>query len=208
MSTPRKPFHVRRPAYTRSRSSANVDRSDSTDAGNVATTYTRPQTFSLGKTGRSAVLVVHIVSAGAWIGIDVIVGVLVLSGWLTADPVISGLAYQALGTFAVAPMLASGLVCLASGALLGVGTRYGLVRYWWVAVKLVMNLVLSLLIVFALQPGMTAVVEHGRALAAGQASTLDVTNLFFPPLVSLTVLTVATVLSVFKPWGRIRSERR
>ncbi len=166
------------------------------------------KSIQLRPTSRKAVVVVHIISAGAWIGIDVIVGVLVIAGWFTADPVIRGLAYQALGTFAVGPMLVSGLVCLGSGVLLGLGTRFGLVRYWWVVLKLVMNIVLCVLIVLALRPGMAEVVEHGRILAAGGQSPIDVSTLFFPPAVSLTALTVATVLGVFKPWGRIRTGSR
>jgi len=155
-------------------------------------------------TGRRMTLVVHIVSAGAWIGIDVIVGVLVITGYFTSDPSVQGLAYQALGTFAVWPMLTAGLVSLASGLLLGLGTRYGLIRYWWVVVKLVINAVLCLLILFALEPGMAEIVEHGRILASGGESPLDVATLFFPPAVSLATLTFATVLAVFKPWGRVR----
>jgi len=157
---------------------------------------------------RRATLVVHIVSAGAWIGIDVLVGVLVVGGWFTADPQIQGLAYQALGTFVVGPMLVSGLVCLVSGILLGLGTRFGLIRYWWVAVKLAMNIVLCVLIVFALQPGMAEVAAHGRLLAASAESPIDVSQLFFPPAVSLAALTFATILGVFKPWGRIRQDSR
>lgn len=158
----------------------------------------------LGAMARKTTLVVHVLSAGAWIGIDVLVAVLVVAGWFGADPSLRGVAYQALGTYVVWPMLTTGLTCLASGVLLGVGTRYGLLRYWWVAVKLVMNVVLCLLIVFALRPGMPDLVEHGRILAAGGVSRLDVSTLFFPPAVSLTALTVATVLAVFKPWGRMR----
>lgn len=149
-------------------------------------------------------LVVHVVSAGAWIGIDVIVAVLVATGWFAADTAVRGLAYAALGRFVVTPMLTAGLVCLASGVVLGVGGRYGLVRYWWVAVKLVLNVVLCILIVVALRPGMGDVVAHGRALAASGVSPIDVSSLFFPPSVSLTVLTIATILAVAKPWGRIR----
>lgn len=161
----------------------------------------------MGLTIRKVMLVVHILSAGAWIGIDVIVGVLVIAGFFTSDPSVQGLAYQALGTFAVGPMLTSGLLSLSSGLLLGLGTRYGLVRYWWVAVKLVINVVLCVLIVFALEPGMADIAEHGRILASGGDSPLDVSNLFFPPTVSLTTLTFATVLAVFKPWGPVRSNR-
>ena len=158
----------------------------------------------LGARTRKVTLVVHLVSAGAWIGIDVMVAVLVGVGWFADDPARRGAAYEALGWFVVWPMLTAALVSLASGVVLGLGSRWGLVRYWWVLVKLVLNLVLCTLILVALRPGLPQLVEHGRALATGAASDVDVSYLFFPPAVSLTTLTVAVVLAVFKPWGRVR----
>jgi hypothetical protein len=150
---------------------------------------------------RKATLLVHLLAAGSWLGIDVVVAVLVGVGWFADDPAQRGAAYQALGWFVVWPMLTAGLVSLASGVVLGVGSKYGLLRYWWVAVKLVLNLVLCTLIVVALRPGMPEVVAHGQAIAAGAASDFDAALLFFPPAVSLVALTVATALAVFKPWG-------
>jgi hypothetical protein len=88
--------------------------------------------------------------------------------------------------------------------LLGLGTKYGLVRYRWVLVKLVVNVVLVTLVVLVLWPGVTAVGEAGRAaLVEGDAPTMPAT-LVFPPIVSSTALVVAMTLSVFKPWGRTR----
>ena len=159
----------------------------------------------LSRRWRRITLTVHIVAAGAWIGIDVIVAVLVFAGWFADDPDTRGLAYQALGSFVVWPMLISGLLSLATGVVLGWSTKWGLLRYWWVAVKLGLNILLCIVIVAVLQPGMDAVRGHGRALEAGTTSGEDVSMLFFPPAVSLTLLTFATVLAVFKPWGRIRS---
>jgi hypothetical protein len=153
---------------------------------------------------RRTTLIVHLVSAGAWIGIDVIVAVLVSVGRFGSDLETRSLAYQALAAFVVWPMLTCGLVCLATGVLLGLGTKYGLLRYWWVLVKLVLNVVLCVLILMVLRPGMPAVAEFGRELLAGAADPAAVSQLFFPPAVSLTALTFATVLSVVKPWGRVR----
>jgi hypothetical protein len=87
---------------------------------------------------------------------------------------------------AVGPLLATGLICLLTGVLLGLGSKYGLLRYWWVAVKLALNLVLTGLVLVSLAP---------------------VGDLIFPPIVSPTALLVAMVLAVFKPWGRIRSQQ-
>ncbi|MFI0366747.1 hypothetical protein ACH35V_02640 [Actinomadura sp. 1N219] len=160
--------------------------------------------FKLGRRWRKAVLVTHIVSAGAWIGIDVMVAVLVLTGRFGSSDEVRGLAYEALATFVVWPMLGAGLLSLTTGLILGLGTRWGLVRYWWVAIKLVLNLVLCTLIWVALRPGMDEVGAYGRDLVNGAPEPAAISNLFFPPAVSLATLTLATVLAVAKPWGRIR----
>jgi hypothetical protein len=159
--------------------------------------------FPLSRGWRKTTLIVHIVSAGTWIGIDVMVAVLVLTGRYGTSDDVRGLAYEALAAFVVWPMLASGLICLATGLILGLGTRWGLLRYWWVAVKLVLNLVLCTLIVVLLQPGMDEVGDYGRTLTAGATEPEFISNLFYPPAVSLTALTFATVLAVVKPWGRL-----
>jgi hypothetical protein len=125
-------------------------------------------------------------------------------GWFGDDPQTRSLAYQALATFVVWPMLATALLSLGTGLVLGLGTKWGLLRYWWVAVKLVLNLALCVAIVVVLRPGMGEVADYGRELAAGSPDAGRVRTLFFPPAVSLTTLSLAVVLAVFKPWGRIR----
>jgi hypothetical protein len=164
--------------------------------------------FVLGRRWRRAVLIVHVLAGGTWIGIDVMVAVLVWTGRFGADADVRGLAYRALAAFAVGPMLTAGLICLVSGLVLGLGTKWGLLRYWWVAVKIVLNLVLCTLILVALEPGLAAVAAYGRELGSGAQAPAEVSSLFFPPAVSLTALTVATVLSVVKPWGRIGRRSR
>ena len=160
-----------------------------------------------GARGRKSVLVVHIVSAGGWIGIDVVMGIFVFTALGTNDDGIRALCFRALELFAVWPLIATGLVCLASGGVLGLGTKYGLVRYWWVAIKLAMNVVLVVLVAFALRPGVIEVAEQGRRFMVGEPVSLAVDGLIFPPIVSTSALLVATVLAVYKPWGRIRRRR-
>jgi uncharacterized membrane protein len=162
------------------------------------------RTWRLGARMRKSVLVVHIVSAGVWIGIDVVMAVFIFTALLANDDNTKALCYQALELFAVWPLLTTGLVCLASGAVLGFGTKYGLVRYWWVATKLVLNIVLTALVLVALRPEVTKAAEQGRKFAAGETASLTVGDLIFPPIVSPTALLIAVVLAVFKPWGLIR----
>jgi hypothetical protein len=145
---------------------------------------------------RKGVLVAHIGAVGAWIGLDVMLGVLVFTPLLTADPAVAALCYQAMPLL-FWPLLVSGLASLVTGVVLGMGTHHGLVRHWWVLVKLVLNVVLS-------GPAMDDAARVGRLLAAGLPVDGGLPNLVFPPIVSGASLVVATVLAVYRPWGRVR----
>ncbi|WP_206443824.1 hypothetical protein [Nocardioides turkmenicus] len=157
---------------------------------------------------RKAVLVLHLLGVGAWLGVDVVVGIMAAIGTGSGDAADRGLALQVFGTYLAGPMLAAGVIVLATGLVLGWGTKWGLVRFWWVAVKLVINVVLVALILLVLMPGMAEVRTIGEVLAATGELTGDVSRLRFPPAVSLTALTIAVVLSVYKPWGRTRFGER
>jgi hypothetical protein len=161
--------------------------------------------WRLGARVRRSVLVVHLASAGAWLGIDVVMAVLVFTALGSDDDRTKALSLRALELVAVGPLLAAGLVCLLSGVLLGLGSRYGLVRYWWVAVKLVLNLVLTGLVLVSLAPQVADAAARARQFDAGVPAPLGVGDLIFPPIVSPTALLLAMVLAVFKPWGRIRN---
>ena len=153
---------------------------------------------------RKALLLLHIVSSGAWLGIDVVLGILVFTALLGDDPSVAASAIASTGHFATWPLAATGLLCLATGVLLGTGSKYGLVRYWWVAVKLVLNVVLVTLVLALLIPTLGPLAADARD--GGPLPELG--NLAFPPVVSTTAVLVAMTLSVFKPWGRVRSDPR
>jgi hypothetical protein len=159
--------------------------------------------WRLGAKTYKSVLLVHIAAAGAWLGIDVVMAVFVVAAVLTADDGVKALSFRALELFAPRTLFATGTVCLLSGVVLGLGSRYGLVRYWWVAAKLVLNLVLTGLVPLALSPGLFEAATQARQFLAGAPATLAVGDLIYPPMVSPAALLVAMVLAVFKPWGRI-----
>jgi hypothetical protein len=162
--------------------------------------------WRLGPRTRKSLLVVHIASAGAWIGIDVVMGVVIFTA-LLSDDATRALCYQALELFAGWPLVVAGLVCLASGVGLGLGTAYGLLRYWWVAIKLAISIAFVALVPLALRPEVLEMAEQGRRFAAGLPATLAVGSLIYPPIVSPSGLLIATILAVFKPWGLIRKSQ-
>lgn len=152
-------------------------------------------------------LVTHIASAGSWLGLDVVLGILVFAVF-TADAQPAAAAAASIASFATWPLITIGLLTLASGAVLGLGSKYGLVRYWWVLAKLALNLVLVTLVVLVLAPGTEELAATALdALATG--TSVEVTStMVLPPIVSSTAVIVAMTLSVFKPWGRVGARRR
>ncbi len=152
---------------------------------------------------RQWLLLAHLVGAGGWIGVDVVLALFVLVALTTGDPTRRAMASQALGVFAIWPLFTMSLICLLSGLLLGLTSRYGLVRFWWLTIKLALNLLLSTLILVLLRPGVTDLAAAGRALTRDEVvDPAFASSMVYPPIVSLTTLLAAAVLAVFKPWGR------
>jgi hypothetical protein len=159
----------------------------------------------LGIRARRIALITHIAAAGAWLGVDVAMAVLIVTAMTSSDRGTLAFTLQALELVTVWPLLSCGLVCLLSGVVLGLGSRWGVLRYWWVATKLAITLVLLTLVVVSLRFEVADQAARARRLAAGVPVTFDLTNLIYPPTVSPALLLVALALSVVKPWGRIRS---
>jgi hypothetical protein len=173
-----------------------------TTRAQAATRTTTPT--RLGGRTRKAVLTLHIGSAGVWLGMDLTFAVLLCTAMLTDNRTTEATAYQALELVAIYPMLTAGVLTLITGVILGIGSKYGLVRYWWVAVKLVINVLFLGLIIVGLGPSVRGVSEAGRMLAVDPTTVVPYQDLLGPLIVAPVLLVTATVLSVFKPWGRIR----
>jgi hypothetical protein len=86
------------------------------------------------------------------------------------------------------------------------GTRWGLARYWWVLVKLMLSLIMTILVFVSLVPGVNSIAvlsttaTSADAVRASLGSLPD--QLMFPPIVSFLMLGIAAILSIFKPWRR------
>ena len=163
---------------------------------------TRQRSWRLGNRLRKTVLLLHIVAGGTWFGLDVAMAVLVLTAIGTDSAAVRAYTLQSLKLITVGPMFSAAMLSLITGILLGLGSKYGLLRYWWVAIKLGLNLILATLVVTALRGEDAA--GLGAQLAGGADVEWNFTNMIYPPIVSPTALTIAFLLAVFKPWGRIR----
>ncbi|MEV0430790.1 hypothetical protein [Micromonospora sp. NPDC050495] len=150
----------------------------------------------LSPTGRKALLTLHLVTALGWLGTDLVLLTLGVAGLRGADPDVVYPTAGLLVTYLFAPLsVAVWLVGVASALL----TPWGLLRWRWVLVKLVLTTVMLGLVLLLLTPR----IRHLGALGGAASPHLRV-DLVVPPAVSSTLLLVATVLSTYKPWGRLR----
>ena len=152
----------------------------------------------LGRSTRRVVLLIHLTASLGWFGADVVLGVLTVTAFVSDDPARVAACYTALHVFAVPVLLVLGLVSLASGLVLGLASRWGVVRTRWV---LVINLVLVALVPVLLQPRLTEVARQARQVDSGLVERLGrmPLDLLFPAFVSGTALLVASVLAIWKP---------
>lgn len=154
---------------------------------------------------RKIVLVLHLISGIGWMGLDIALLVLAVTALRTTDAEVVYSSYRAIAIAFPGPVLVLSFGMVLTGILLGWGTHWGLLRSWWVVIKLVISLIMLALVNFSLTPTLTsipAMLSSGLSAEALRASLGELPNtLLFPPVVSFLMLATAVILSVFKPWG-------
>lgn len=168
--------------------------------------------FQLRPRSRKLWVCIHVVVSVGWLGLDLALLVLGLTGLLTRNPEQLRAAYLAMGIFGDVLVVPIALATLVSGVVLSVGTRWGLVRYRWVLLKLVLTLVVATASVFALRSTIGAAVKAVSGVPTGVVADVDLsgvaTDLVIQLSAALVIYTFCTVVSVVKPWGRTRFAKR
>jgi hypothetical protein len=140
----------------------------------------------------------HVIVSAGWLGLVVAMLVLGVSAATTGEVTLATAAYGFLDRIgSVIPAFA--VATLLTGIVLSVATPWGLIRHYWIVVKIVLTFAVIV----------TGVVLTTRwiqqALAvAGPAEWLLVAG----SAMHLLMLAAATVISVDKPWGKTRRGRR
>jgi hypothetical protein len=151
-------------------------------------------------------LAAHIIASGAWLGVVLAKVILELAAITAAAPEIAGALYLAIGAVNTAfPPLA--IATMVSGVILSLGTKWGLLQHYWVATKLVLTVGV---IATAVQLG-SRITRPAHATLAREAVgdgaileflTAPETLLLSLSLAHVLMLGLATVVSIYKPWGR------
>jgi nucleoside recognition membrane protein YjiH len=145
--------------------------------------------------------ITHIVSAVGWLGIVVCVLGLTLIGLSSDDAGTVRTAHDAAALLAEMFFLPATLLMFISGVILALGTKWGLVKHYWVLVKLVIGC--ALLVAGTITLG-DAVADMATDNAAGTVAEGDGISLAGMLSVIAGISLFSAILSVAKPWGRTR----
>lgn len=155
----------------------------------------------MGTRTRRWILFAHVVTSVGWIGVEASILALGAIGLTSDNPTVVTSAHVVAGQLGELFYLPASLLALVTGVLLGLGTKWGLVRYHWVTLKLVLNLALLLGGNLLVIP--TFVTASQRAASGAPIGTTAV-MLCTAMTARLTLLLVAAQVSITKPWGKTR----
>jgi len=144
---------------------------------------------------RRAVLTAHIIAGVGLLGDVAAVLAINVRAATTTDPELAAASYELLTMFTLLFGIPLSFGALLTGILLGLGSKWGVLRYTWVATKLVLLVGVILVGALVLGPGTEAM----RTGDGGAEARLIVGAGY-----DVVALTLATGLSVFKPGKRRR----
>jgi len=156
---------------------------------------------------RRFALVAHVAASVGWLGAVVTSLALGLLGLTSGDAAIVHAVYRVLEPLGWTTLVPFSLASLATGLIQALGTNWGLIRHYWVLIKLAMNLLATGVLLLYMQ-------TLGYLADLARTATSDGMLQTPSPVVhaggATVLLIVALVLSVYKPrgltpWGQTRT---
>ena len=150
---------------------------------------------------RKLALTAHVTTSVGWLGAVGAFLALAVTGAVAADALVARAMYLAMARIGWWVLVPLSLASLATGVVQALGTSWGLVRHYWVVIKLAMTVPATALLLLHMRP-----IDHmARVAATSSVSGADFANLRTQLVVdagaALMVLLVTTALSVYKPRG-------
>jgi hypothetical protein len=150
---------------------------------------------------RKLALTAHVTSSVGWLGAVVAYLAVALVGLTAAAVQDASAAYIAMWMIASSVIVPFSVAALVTGLVQSLGTEWGLFRHYWIATKFVLTVAATIVLWLHV-----STVRRMAELAASPVAVSDAGAVRIQLVVhaagGLVVLLTATVLSVFKPWGK------
>jgi len=157
---------------------------------------------------RKVALTAHVTSSISWFGAVAAFLALAIAGLTSQDAQRVRAAYLAMELttwFVIVPLA---FVSLLSGVVSSLGTKWGLFRYYWVLMKLVITILATIVLLIHTQPIDLLASVAAKTTVLGASLQSQQLLMVVASSVALVVLLVLTALSVYKPRGMTRYGQR
>ncbi|MFE9202369.1 hypothetical protein [Micromonospora sp. NPDC007230] len=166
----------------------------------------RPRFPLLSPRARRIWLALHVGFSVGWLGVALTMTALAVIGWVADSHAMRHGAYEVLHVIDLAVAIPSMALSIITGLVVSLGTKWGLVRYWWVLAKFVIAVSIPL-VAGTVESALADDLARRTVDPVGQPGAVGIA--LTACLGSFTIaLWASTVLSVVKPWGRTRWGRR
>lgn len=149
------------------------------------------------------VLTSHITFSVGWLGAVAVFLALAITGVTSQNIQIARSAYLSMelsGWYVIVPFCFASLL---TGVVLTLGTKWGLIKHYWIVVKLILTIVTSIALLLHMKPiSYLSILAASTTLSNNEQPGLRV-QLIADAGAALLVLLAITTISVYKPWGRI-----
>ncbi|MBA3746525.1 MAG: hypothetical protein H0W96_03415 [Solirubrobacterales bacterium] len=154
---------------------------------------------------RKFALAAHVISSVGWLGTVITVLALAIAGATSEDPQTVRAAYLAMELTAWSALVPLALASLTTGIVQSLGTKWGLLRHYWVLAKLVITVLATVvLLLYTRTLDQLAGVAARAALSSEDLALLHTPSVVLHAGVALLLLLVATTLAIYKPPGMTR----
>jgi hypothetical protein len=153
-------------------------------------------------------LTAHVTSSVGWFGAVAGFLALAVSGLTSQDAQVVRAVYLAMNLIGWSVIVPLSLASLLTGLVQSLGTPWGLLRHYWVVIKLLITVFATMLLLVHMQPvGHLARAVATTTLASGELAGLRI-QLVADAAAALVALLIAATLSVYKPRGLTQYGRR
>ncbi len=152
--------------------------------------------------GRKLALTAHVTTSIGWLGAVAVFLVLAIAGLTSPNVELVRSAYAVMGLIGWIVIVPFCFASLATGVASSLGTSWGLIRYYWVVIKLVITVLATVVLLIHMQP-ITRVANFASGPTWSTSGLQSVrSELVVESAAALLVLLAATALSTYKPQGR------
>jgi hypothetical protein len=153
---------------------------------------------------RKLLLTTHITFSVGWLGAVAGFHALSIAGLNSENEQIIRAAYLSMDLISWYVILPAALGAFITGIIQSLATQWGLFKHWWIAVKFILTLGATALLLLHMKP-ISLMADIAMVGNVSDYRGLQV-QLIADASLALIVLFITTAISVYQPWGRIKSK--